>query len=70
MYQKLKVWCADITITTLLQVTGVYPLPDVRLTLGQYSLGQEDTRVTLAPASYTVTVTAAVQRATLRPGTR
>ena len=63
-------WCADITITTLLQVTGVYPLPDVRLTLGQYSLGQEDTRVTLAPASYTVTVTAAVQRATLRPGTR
>ena len=57
-------------MTTLLQVTGVYPLPDVRLTLGQYSLGQEDTRVTLAPASYTVTVTAAVQRATLRPGTR
>ena len=54
----------------LLQVTGVYPLPDVRLTLGEYSLGQEDTRVTLAPASYTVTVTAAVQRATLRPGAR
>ena len=60
--------CGDLT--TLPQVTGVYPLPDVRLTLGEYSLGQEDTRVTLAPASYTVTVTAAVQRATLRPGAR
>ena len=49
-------------------VTGIYPLPNVKLTFGEYDLVQDHMEVTLNTFSYDVTIYKVVERASILQG--